>query len=113
VEETLTEPRSGSLEGVSDTVGILVSDCVKESDVIKSLIDMTHADYSIVLHSINVMAFALGFASHMDYSQEQAKELGLCALLHDIGKTRISQHLLAAPRKLTDQEFDQIRSHLS
>lgn len=111
VEETLTEPRSGSLEGVSDTVGILVSDYVKESDVIKNLIDMTHTDYSIVLHSINVMAFALGFACHMNYSQEQAKELGLCALLHDVGKIRINQHLLAAPRKLTDQEFDQIKSH--
>jgi HD-GYP domain-containing protein (c-di-GMP phosphodiesterase class II) len=111
VKETLTEPRSGSLEGISDTVGILVGDCVKDSNVVKNLIDMTLTDYSIILHSINVMAFALGFASHMHYSQEQAKELGLCALLHDVGKTKINQDLLAAPRKLTDEEFDQIKSH--
>ncbi len=32
VEETLTEPRSGSLEGVSETVSTLVSDYSKESD---------------------------------------------------------------------------------
>jgi len=111
VEETLTEPRSGSLEGVSDTVGILVSDCVKESEVIKNLIDMSHTDYSFVLHSINVMAFALGFAFHMNYSQDQAKVLGLCALLHDVGKTKINQNLLAAPRKLNDEEFEEIKRH--
>lgn len=111
VEETLTEPRSGGLEGISETVDILVGDYVKEGDVIKNLIDMTHTDYSIVLHSINVMAFALGFASYMRYSQDQTKELGLCALLHDVGKTKINQDLLAAPRKLTDEEFEQIKSH--
>ncbi|MBW2195170.1 MAG: HD domain-containing protein, partial [Deltaproteobacteria bacterium] len=111
MSETLTEPRSGSLEGVSDTVSILVSDYVKESDVIKNLLNMSYTHYSTVLHSINVMAFALGFAFHMNYSQEQAKELGLCALLHDVGKTKINEHLLAAPRKLTDQEFDEIKRH--
>jgi putative nucleotidyltransferase with HDIG domain len=111
VQETLTEPRSGSLEGVSDTVSILVSDCVKEGNVIKNLIDMTHKDYSVVLHSINVMAFALGFASHMNYSQDQAKVLGLGALLHDVGKTKINRNLLAAPRKLSDEEFEEIKRH--
>jgi putative nucleotidyltransferase with HDIG domain len=111
VTETLAEPRSGSLEGVSDTVGILVGDCVREDSVIKNLIDMSHTDYSIVLHSINVMAFALGFASHMNYSQDQAKVLGLGALLHDVGKTKIDRNLLAAPRLLNDEEFEQIKRH--
>jgi len=111
VSETLTEPRSGSLEGVSDTVGFLVSDYVKESDVIENLLNLSYTDYSVVLHSINVMAFALGFAFHMNYSKEQARELGLCALLHDVGKTKINPNILAAPRRLTDQEFEEIKSH--
>jgi putative nucleotidyltransferase with HDIG domain len=111
VEETLREPRSGGLEGVSDTVGILVTDYVKESHVIENLIDMSHTDYSIVTHSINVMAFALGFAFHMNYSRDQTKVLGLCALLHDVGKTKIDKNLLVAPRKLSEQEFDEIKKH--
>ncbi|GAF73158.1 unnamed protein product [marine sediment metagenome] len=106
VEETLAEPRSGSLEGVSETVNILVSDYSKESDVVKNLIDMSYKDYSTVLHSINVMAFVLGYASYMKYSQEEAKIIGICALLHDVGKTKIRQEILIAPRKLTNEEFD-------
>ena len=111
VAETLTEPRSGSLEGVSDTVDILVSDYVKESDVLSHLVDMSYMDYSTTLHSINVMAFALAFAFHMNYSREQTKKLGLCALLHDVGKTKINPNILAAPRKLTDEEFEEVKTH--
>jgi len=111
VEETLTEPRSGSLEGVSETVGILVSDYCKDPDVVKNLIDLSYTDYSTVLHSINVMAFALSFAFSLNYSQAEAKMLGLSALLHDVGKTKINKEILTAPRKLTDEEFEEIKSH--
>lgn len=113
VEETLAEPRSGSLEGVSETVNILVSDYSKESDVVKNLVDMSYKDYSTILHSINVMAFVLGYAFHMKYSKAEAKILGLCALLHDVGKTKINQELLTAPRKLTDEEFQEMQKHTS
>lgn len=111
IEETLTEPRAGSLEGVSETVGILVSDYSKNSDIVKQLIDMSKKDFSTVIHSINVMAFALGFAFYLNYSEYEAKVLGLSALLHDIGKTRINKEILTAPRRLTDEEFEEMKSH--
>ncbi|MBW2107947.1 MAG: HD domain-containing protein [Deltaproteobacteria bacterium] len=111
VQETLAEPRSGSLEGISDTVGLLVNDYIRQSDVIKTLVDMSSTDYSVIMHSINVMAFALAFAFHMRYPEAQARTLGLSALLHDVGKTKINPHLLAAPRKLTEEEFEEVKRH--
>lgn len=111
MEETLTEPRSGSLEGISATVDVMVGDYPSQQDVINRLIDMSYKDYSTILHSINVMAFALGFATYRDYSKSEAKALGLCALLHDVGKTRIDTDILVAPRKLTLEEFEQVKSH--
>jgi putative nucleotidyltransferase with HDIG domain len=111
VEETLTEPRSGSLEGVTETVDIMVSDFSRESDVVKQLLHVSSTDYSTILHSINVMAFALGFAFHLKLPDSQAKILGLGALLHDVGKTKINQEILRAPRKLTDEEFEEMKRH--
>ena len=111
VEETMAEPRSGSLEGISDTIGIIVSGYSGESDVIKNLIDLSSKDYSSTMHSINVMAMALNFAYYMHFSSEESKVLGLCGLLHDVGKTKINNELLTAPRKLTDEEFEEIRKH--
>jgi HD-GYP domain-containing protein (c-di-GMP phosphodiesterase class II) len=111
VEETLLEPRSGSLEGVSETVDILLSDYAGESDVIQNLLDIAYTDYSTILHSINVMVFALVFTSYSNFSRDDAKVLGLSALLHDVGKTKINPEIITAPRKLTEEEFDEMKSH--
>lgn len=111
MEETLTEPRSGSLEGVSDTVNILVNEYTQEHDVIKNLWDVSSKDYTTALHSINVMALVLSYAAYADYSLHQKKIMGLSALLHDVGKTKINTDLLTAPRKLTDEEFLEIQQH--
>ena len=111
VEETLTEPRSGSLEGVSDTVNILVEEYTQDKDVIENLMDISAKDYTTALHSVNVMAFALGYAIHENYFPLQQKLIGLCALLHDVGKTKINENLLTAPKRLTDIEFIEMKRH--
>ena len=81
MEETLTEPRSGSLEGVSETVEILVSEYTKEPDVIRNLLFVSSKDYTTVLHSINVMALALGYAFYVNSSLAEKRVLGLSAHL--------------------------------
>jgi putative nucleotidyltransferase with HDIG domain len=111
VAETLAEPRSGSLEGMSDTVGVIVTGYSRDSGIIKKLIDLSSKDYSSTIHSINVMALALNFAFYIYLKPEDAELLGLCGLLHDVGKTRIDNGILTAPRKLTDDEFAEMRRH--
>ena len=51
------------------------------------------------------MALAIGYAHNEKFSLADKKIIGLCALLHDVGKTKIDTELLKAPRKLTDAEF--------
>ena len=111
VKETFDEPRSGSIRGLYKTVNILVSDFANESNVIRNLLFISHNDYTTVLHSVNVMALVIGYASHENYSLAEKKILGLSALLHDIGKAKIDSEILTAPRKLTCDEFDKIKSH--
>jgi putative nucleotidyltransferase with HDIG domain len=111
VQETFSEPRSGSIEGVSETVNLLVSDFAQEVNVIKNLFRVSDKDYTTVLHSINVMALAIGYAQNENFSIAEKKLIGLCALLHDVGKTKVSSEILQAPRKLTDDEFQKIKAH--
>ena len=111
VKVTLEEPVSGSIEGIDETVGILVSEFTKDFNVIKSLLDLTAKDYTMVLHSVNVMALALGYASYVNYDQGQKRILGLAALLHDVGKVRVKTEVLQAPRQLTDEEFKEVQQH--
>ena len=111
VEETFDAPRSGSIEGLSITINILVNNFANESDVIRNLLFVSHNDYTSVLHSINVMALAIGYAFHENYSLVDKKILALGALLHDVGKAKVDSEILSAPRKLTPDEFDKIKSH--
>jgi putative nucleotidyltransferase with HDIG domain len=57
------------------------------------------------------MALVLGYAAHTGYSLFDQKVMGLCALLHDVGKTKINADLLAAPKRLTDEEFIIMQRH--
>jgi len=111
VRETLTEPRSGSLDGLADTVDILANECAQEPAVLRALANVYFKDYTTAIHSVNVMALTLAFSLHSQQSLESSKTMGLAALLHDVGKTQIDQGIIRANRKLTEEEFEEMKRH--
>ena len=111
VEETLAEPRSGTLRALPETVDLLVSGYSKNPEIIKTFASISFKDYSTVIHSVNVMALTLGFCFHSKLSLHKTKRMGLSALLHDVGKTEIPDNILKAPRRLTDEEFKMMKRH--
>ncbi len=111
VSETLTEPRSGSLEGVSETVDILTTELAGQPSILLALADVYFKDYTTAVHSVNVMALTLGSCLHSNYSLDNSRAMGLGALLHDVGKTKIDPKILTASRKLTDAEFAEMKKH--
>jgi HD-GYP domain-containing protein (c-di-GMP phosphodiesterase class II) len=111
VEETLSEPRSGTLQVLPKTVESLISGYSKHPDILKTFVSISFKDYTTVIHSVNVMALTLGFCFYSSLSLKETKKYGLSALLHDVGKTEIPRSILKAPRRLTAGEFKTMRSH--
>ena len=111
VQVTLDEPVTGSLEGVSATVNILIGEVSKNKDIVKVLFDLTSKDYTTTRHSVNVMALALGYANHVNLDKQDGRVLGIAALLHDVGKARVNTEILKSSRKLTEEEFHEIKKH--
>jgi len=63
-------------------------------------------------HSLRVTLYSLIIANHMDNADDQFKEsLETAGLLHDIGKIGISDDILCKPGKLTDEEYEIIKTH--
>ena len=62
-------------------------------------------------HSINVCILALTFGRHMKLDRLELELLGLGALLHDIGKLRIPSEVLDKPGRLTEEEYEIMKSH--
>ncbi|TCV88989.1 HD-GYP domain-containing protein [Sulfurirhabdus autotrophica] len=70
----------------------------------------TKDDYTY-LHSVAVCALMIALGKHMGIEGDTLKSLGMAGLLHDVGKMAIPDDVLNKPGRLTDQEFDVVKTH--
>ncbi|MDO5418136.1 MAG: diguanylate cyclase [Lachnospiraceae bacterium] len=69
-------------------------------------------DHYTFQHSKNVAYYAENLAQAMNLSEEYRSILKEAALLHDIGKIGVSEHILNKEGKLTAEEYEAIKSHV-
>lgn len=62
-------------------------------------------------HSDRVTEYSVMLAERMGFEAVELERLRLAALLHDIGKIRIPDHILNKPGRLTDDEFEEMKRH--
>lgn len=96
-----------SLESVEDLVEYIID----LGDVNKSLYDIKTYDNYTYMHSLDtcIMTSFLGLSSN--FKESELKELGVGAVLHDVGKTKVPSKILNKNGKLTEEEFDEIKKH--
>jgi putative nucleotidyltransferase with HDIG domain len=63
-------------------------------------------------HMVNVSVLTMSQARALGIDGAPLRELGLAALMHDIGKVRTPNEVLNKPDKLTDAEFEIMRMHV-
>lgn len=62
-------------------------------------------------HSQRVAAYSTKLAEALGWSEDEIEKLKYEALLHDIGKIWVPDSVLNKPNRLTDDEFNVIKSH--
>ncbi len=62
-------------------------------------------------HSKRVSQYAVMIGERYGYDQQQLKYLRYAALLHDVGKIGVPDAIINKPGRLTDEEFEQIKTH--
>ena len=79
------------------------------------LFDMIHTmravEDSTYAHCLNVALISRAIGKWLHLSKADLDTLTMAGLLHDIGKVKIPKEILNKQGKLTDEEFDLIRSH--
>jgi len=88
---------------------------IKEFSVISDVINYIHLvrpldDYTYS-HSLNVSLMSIIIAKWLNLNEAEIDEIATAGLLHDIGKTKISEDLLSKPGKLTNAEFEEVKKH--
>jgi diguanylate cyclase (GGDEF)-like protein/putative nucleotidyltransferase with HDIG domain len=68
-------------------------------------------DQTAQSHIRRVQVYAAGIASALGMSDNEIQGVKTAALLHDIGKLAVPEHILSKPGPLTQEEFQKIRIH--
>jgi diguanylate cyclase (GGDEF)-like protein/putative nucleotidyltransferase with HDIG domain len=62
-------------------------------------------------HLQRMPLFALAVAKQLGLSEQEMDALRAAALLHDIGKLAVPEHIISKPGRLTPEEFDRMKVH--
>jgi diguanylate cyclase (GGDEF)-like protein/putative nucleotidyltransferase with HDIG domain len=68
-------------------------------------------DQTAQMHIRRVQVYAAGLAKASGLSDAEIQGVKTAALLHDIGKLAVPEHILSKPGPLTQEEFQKIRIH--
>lgn len=82
-----------------------MSDVLNYLHLVRPLDDYTYS------HSLNVSLMSIIISKWLNLREDEVDEIATAGLLHDIGKTKISDALLSKPGKLTYEEFEEIKKH--
>ena len=92
-------------------VGATVAHLTRETSSFLSLVRLMRHDFSVYTHSLNVCSYAMAIGSAFGLDDSTQLPLGLGALLHDLGKSRIPRTVLDKPAPLTADEWVIMRRH--
>jgi HD-GYP domain-containing protein (c-di-GMP phosphodiesterase class II) len=93
--------------------------------IVQSMVDLLSDDESVLFgmstvrdfddytytHSVNVAILSLCLGRYIGLSRLSLRMLGICGLVHDLGKLDIPLEILKKPGRLTEKEFREIEKH--
>lgn len=103
-----------SLENVKNAQPIVdnfIDIILRDNCAVESLMKITAHDYYTHTHSINVSIYTLSLGAYLGIEGKDLEVLGMAAILHDLGKSKIDYEIINKNGKLTDEEFTQMKHH--
>jgi putative nucleotidyltransferase with HDIG domain len=112
VMHSLRAGRQFELSEVEDVVEQMAESVLRNPHALFGLTRIRESDHYTFEHSVSVAVFMLAFARELQLEDQVVRDLGIGALLHDVGKTRIPLEILNKPARLTEEEFAVMREHV-
>ncbi len=111
VAKNIFENKAIDVKGVRSFVNNIVSSLLSNRSSLLMLTAVkSHDEYSFV-HNINVAIFSLLIGETLGLEQNYLNEIGVAALLHDVGKLSIPSEILRKRAALSEGEFKIIQAH--
>jgi len=103
--------QSPNLRALKRTVQLIVDRiCTDESSMLGLTTVREYADHTFT-HAVNVCIFSVALGRRLGLSRVQLYDLGLAALFHDCGKSRIPREVLEKKEALTADDWRLLTGH--
>jgi HD-GYP domain-containing protein (c-di-GMP phosphodiesterase class II) len=113
-KELMTSVRIGkspNIKKIKRVVQGIVDQILNEETSLVGLTTLRDYDEYTFTHSVNVCIFSVALGKRLGLSKLQLYDLGIAALFHDIGKSRVPLDVLNKAGGLTDTEWRLIAAH--
>jgi putative nucleotidyltransferase with HDIG domain len=114
VEEVLTSLSNGEsfdIEASRQAIQSCVSSILNNANALLWLTQVKEQHKYTAEHSLRVGILAIAFGRFIGLKEHELETIGLCGMLHDIGKTKIPDDILNKPGRLTRIEYDIMKQH--
>lgn len=112
IDEMFRNPESlETAKNVKPVVDSFVHIILHDAKAVESLLKITAHDFYTHTHSINVSIYTLSLGSFLGIEGDDLKTLGMAAVLHDIGKSKVDYEIINKNGKLSEVEFEKMKKH--
>lgn len=91
----------------------LVKNIKRNKGITIGISDLQTYDENTYFHSLSVTVISIAIGTELELNRNQLCNLGVCAMLHDIGKVDIPIRIISKPGKLTKEEYDIVKTHVN
>lgn len=99
------------LQVAKSAVSECVSSILRNPDALMFLAQIKNRDEYTSQHSFNVCVYAIRLGRQLGMEARELENLGVCGLLHDMGKVQIPLEILNKEGRLNDEEFNVMKQH--
>ena len=92
-------------------VAYCVDSVLNAPDALMLMTQLKNRDEYTAQHSMNVCIFAIALGRQLNLSVEELNNVGLCGMMHDMGKMRVPLDVLNKSGRLTPEELAVMQSH--
>lgn len=103
--------QSPNIKKIKRVVQGIVDQILTEETSLVGLTTIRDYDDYTFTHSVNVCIFSVALGRRLGMTRLQLYDLGMAALFHDLGKSRVPVEVLNKPDMLSDDEWRIIASH--
>jgi HD-GYP domain-containing protein (c-di-GMP phosphodiesterase class II) len=103
--------RGPRLKRVKRAVQLVVDQVLNNEMSMVGMTTVRDYDEYTFTHSVNVCIFSVALGKKLGFSKVQLYDLGMTALLHDVGKARVPAEILNKTASLDEREWKFIQQH--